>query len=76
MEPWHIAIALKPFILVAFFCVVACIAIAAKFIWPAGPLKDLLFDRTFRKTHPVKYGIFAVGLWLGFIASLAITVNG
>jgi hypothetical protein len=72
MEPWLWAIALKPFALLAFFSAVAAIAFALYKLFPAGPLRDVLFDRTLRKRHPVAWTLLVLGVWFSLIASIGI----
>lgn len=76
MDPWHWALLLKPFALLAFFVGVAGIAIMLQRVFPAGPLKDVLFDRTYRKRHPVAWTLIVLGFWFSFIIALAVHSQG
>lgn len=53
MEPWMVAIVLKPVILPLFMAgIVIPIELALRTIWPEGPVKGILFARNFDKRHP------------------------
>lgn len=58
MEPWLIAVVLRPFGALAFFGLAAFIAykVIAPLI-PEGRIKAVLFDRSLRTRHPWKFTV-------------------
>jgi hypothetical protein len=62
MEPWQIAIVLKPFVLLALSVLAALLA-----MWIAPYIPATLSDRTFRSRHPVIFSTIAIGSWVAFI---------
>jgi len=75
MEPWTIALLVKPIASVVFLAVVVYpIERLIRRIWPEGRLKQVLFDRTFQGRHPWRYMavwtivmavmVGAVAIWL------------
>ena len=72
MEPWHWAILLKPFALLALFGSVAFVAYLIRPFLPNNFLVELLYDRTYRDRHPIQFTIIVLGLWFSIIASIVI----
>jgi hypothetical protein len=75
MEPWTIALLVKPLASVVFLAVVVYpIERVIQRAWPEGWLKQVLFDPTFQRRHPWRYMavwtiamavmIGAVAIWL------------
>lgn len=73
MDPWLIAVLIKPFAALAFFSFAFLLAqVASRFI-PEGAIKRVLYDRSLQKRHPWKFGLgFLVAGWgvIGLIAYL------
>lgn len=61
MEPWLIAVVLRPLGALVFFGLAAFIAykVIAPLI-PEGRIKSILFDRTIRTRHPKKFTVLIV----------------
>jgi hypothetical protein len=68
MEPWMWAVVLKPFATVLFFAaIIIPIELTLRKFIPAGRLKAVLFDRTFRDRRPWLFMLWWVvlvgGMW-------------
>ena len=75
MEPWMLAVALRPvFMMVLMAVVVIPIELALRRIWPDGPVKRVLFGRNFDKRHPrlwvavilTSYAVLGLFLWTAY----------
>lgn len=72
MEGWMLAIVLKPIGLLFFFFFVAVFAHRIlKPIFPDGPLKEVLYDKTFRDRNPGTVTALIIGFYVVFISYLA-----
>lgn len=76
MQPWLIALVLKPYLLLVLFTSVAFIAYKVIHpLMPDGPLKQVLFDRTIQQRHPWKFALCAMGASYGCIAAIYVWVS-
>lgn len=64
---------LKPFMLLCLMVVfVLPIEMVLRRVWPAGSLKSVLFDRTFRDRHPYIFDGVVLGLWVFMLGGVAL----
>jgi len=73
MEPWLIALIVKPLALLFLFCVIVIpIELIIAKIFPDGRLKDVLYDRTFRDRRPALFMFW----WFVLVGSLVFSIAG
>ncbi len=71
MDPWLIALILKPLALLAFFFGVYVLARIVSPLIPNGGIKRLLYDKSLQKRHPWKFGL---GLLFGVYGTIMLMV--
>lgn len=69
---WLIAVALKPFVVLAFFAFAFLVARLLGKAIPAGKTKTLLYDRSVMKRHPWKVGLGFMFAAYGLIGAIAL----
>lgn len=65
-----IAAALRPLGALVMFTAALCIAWVIRPLIPGGKIKDLLYDRTFRKRHPWKVFLVFALVFYGTVAAV------
>jgi hypothetical protein len=68
MEPWLIAVILRPFGAFLYFGLALVIAHAIRPLIPNGRIKVILYDRTLRKRHPWRFFLGFAVVFYGTIA--------